>query len=260
MFENTTRRSVLKGVGTAAVAATGVGLGVTTLSDDAKGVSGTGDEQAKVWTTVQSSETNGSTSNPVEGNVGKAIFDAIDHVDAYTTGTASGDPYVDVPEDVSTVEGLYTFFRDWLANNKSDSAVSKHSNLLVVREDRFGDRFDRPFHAEYEGNVAVSLGAEAVAWEFDEFSPTRAGPGRGHYWLQRCVAAAGVNYGVVDGHGAVYQDSNVGSGDVATPAAPVTDDNNLCGSASTVVSEPDTYDTYYWYDCAGAQVRNYFGV
>jgi len=259
MFENSSRRSVLKGIGATGVAATCVGLGVTTFSGSAKGVSGTNDSEVVAWTTKQANELNGSSSNPVEGNVAIGIGDALDHVGAYQTGAAAGSAYVDVPDDVTTIEELYTYFKNWLSN-RSDSDVSKHSNVLAVREDRFGDLFDREFYGDYKGNVAVSLGAEAVAWEFDEFSPTRAGSGRGHYWLQQCVAAAGVNYGVVDGHGSVYQDSSVGSGDIATPAAPITDDNNLCGSSSTVVSEPDTYDTYYWDSCAGSRIRNYFGV
>lgn len=260
MLDQTSRRDVLKGIGAASIATAGVGLGATAFSDTAEAVSGTDDSEVIVWTTQQSADNNGSSSNPVEGNVAIGIGDALDHVNAYQTGAAAGGDPISLPHGIDTIEKLYDFFKNYLTNNVSDSQISKHSNLLVVREDRFADLFDRPYYAEYEGNVAVSLGAEAVAWEFSEFSPTRAGSDRGHYWLQQCVAAAGVNYGIVDGQGMVYQDSTVGSGQIATPAAPIDDDNNLCGSASNVVTEPDTYDTYFWDGCAGAQARNYFGV
>lgn len=259
MLDNASRRTVLKRIGVAGTAITGVGLGATAFSDQVRGVPGSSISQIIAWNSKRANETDGDSNNVTAATAYFGIYDALSHVGAGEAAN-NGDTTVEVPDDITTIDELHTFFENWLTNNVSESERSPDSNLLIVREDRFGDLFDKPYHAEYKGNVAVSLGAEAIAWEFDDYNPTRAGSGRGHYWLQQCVAAAGVNYGVVNGHGNVYQDSSVGSGDIATPAAPLDDDNNLCDSSSPVVPEPDTYDTYYWDSCAGQQIRDYFGV
>lgn len=255
------RRTVLKGIGTVGVVGTiTTTVSIHTLTGEAEGVPGTKDSQARVWTTKQAKATDGATNNPIEGNVMMGLGDALQHVNAYEYNNSTGDVDVDIPDGITSIGELYTFFRDFLKNDRDKSLVSPHSNLLVVREDRFGDHFDAEFFAEYKGNVAVTLGAEAIAHDLPAFMPTRYGSDQGQYWLQRAVQAAGVNYGVVDGHGMVYTDSSVGSGQISTPAAPMDDDTNICGTSSNVLSEADIYDTYFWDGCAGSQIRDYFGV
>lgn len=197
------------------------------------------------------------STNNIRDVIGWTFPDALDHVGVNWCGTNSPDAHFPVPKGVTTVDELYTEFSDWLAST-SPSWASKYVNLLVAREDDYEGEFYGEYntYTESDGGVAVTLGAEAIDQDLDGSSTNRYGSSQGDYWLNRAMLAAGYPLGVVDGHGMVYQDSNVGSGNIATPAAPMDDDVNVCGSSSTTTDTADIYDHYYWDGCAGSVLRN----
>lgn len=184
-------------------------------------------------------------------------LDAMSHAGVDWCGTNNPSTTFPVPKGVADVEELYAEFASWLNSENLDWA-SNTCNLLIAREDDYDGEFYAEYgtHTESDGGVAVSLGAEAIGQNLNGSNTSRYGSDQGHYWLNRAFLAIGYPLGVVDGHGMVYQDSNVGNGNIATPAAPMDDDVNVCGSSSTTTDTADIYDHYYWDGCAGSVLRN----
>lgn len=197
-----------------------------------------------------------STKN-IRDAIGWTWTDALGHVGVDWCGFNGPDMMFPVPNGVTDVEGLYSEFASWLDSENPDYA-SNTCNLLVAREDDYEGEFYGEYgtHTESNGGVAVCLGAESISQNFGSWGTTRYGSGEGHYWINRAFLAIGYPLGVVDGHGMVYQDSSVGSGNIATPAAPMDDDVNVCGTSSTTTDTADIYDHYYWDGCAGSVLRN----
>lgn len=237
------RRGALKASG-AAIAA-----GALTTTTSAAPVSGGSDDtDFAIYLTDRADALH--SGDGLAPTIAKTFGKALEHVDVSWTGLSLGG-VVPVSGEVVTIEELYDQFYSYLETNAPASA---HSNLLIARESRVEGR---PFLGEYNGNVAVAAGAQAIATDLSG-TANRYGDSVGDHWLNVAFKAAGYNFGVVEGHGRVYEDSSIAGGPIASPSALPDNERNVCGTSSVVTETIDTFDHYFDYDCSGDVIRSYY--